>query len=193
MGSSSVGRAIATFRSKTSVAVRCAGNAPSAAEPVEPLRGKAGRAAARRVHALCLGRWQLAARQTGAELPGRGCHLVATVSTLSADSLAVTSARLRYRLPDAHWLGPVLALTAALIASGWLAANSSPLVWLLWVPVPAIVAFLLFDSDRASRRKASLVIGIVVCFAGLVFVLWGWFLYIPAGLILLATSAMPAR
>jgi len=32
-----------------------------------------------------------------------------------------------------------------------------------------------------------------LCLAGMIFVLWGWFLYIPAGLILVVTSALPAH
>ena len=105
----------------------------------------------------------------------------------------VSSLRLELRLPDSHAGGAAVAVLAAVVASVWLAANSAPIVWLLWFPVPALIAAATFGSEPAGRRVACLITGIVVCLAGMIFVLWGWFLYIPAGLILVVTSALPAH
>jgi hypothetical protein len=86
-----------------------------------------------------------------------------------------------------------VALLGALLASIWLGANSDPSVWLLWFPVPALIAAATFGSELSHRRRACLITGILACVFGMIFLLWGWFLYIRAGLILILTSALPAR
>jgi hypothetical protein len=61
------------------------------------------------------------------------------------------------------------------------------------VPAPTLIACAIPGSNPTKRRVASLLIGIAVCTAGVVFALWGWFLYIPAGLILLIAAGLSAR
>jgi hypothetical protein len=83
-------------------------------------------------------------------------------------------------------------LLTALAASLWLARHSPAAIWFLWLPVPALIAWT-YARIAARRRVAAAVVGVLVCVAGIGLILWGWFLYIPAGLILLVAAAVPDR